>query len=149
MMQKLWKKLAMAAVVCGAMGLWSGTTEAAVAQAGNPFAVAITGQVQQYDLSVGIDGLPTEDLLTPAQRRRIEMERRRREMERRRRYHRPPPPPPRRHGPPPPHMRRHYPPPPPPRRHYPPPPRRHWSVDTNITNSVFQLPSGATASVMD
>ena len=130
MMQKLWKKLAMAAVVCGAMGLCSGTTEAAVAQAGNPFHVAIPGQVQTMNLSIGIDGLPTEDLLTPAQRRHIEMERRRREMERRRRYHRPPPPPP--------------------RRHYPPPPRRrHWSADTTAINNVFQLPDGSVATVTE
>lgn len=130
MMQKLWKKLAMAAVVCGAMGLCSGTTEAAVAQAGNPFAVDIPGQVQTMNLAVGIDAMPTEDLLTNAQRRRIEMERQRRAMERRRRYHRPPPPPP--------------------RRHYPPPPRRrHWSADTNAINNVFQLPSGAVATVME
>ena len=130
MMQKLWKKLAVAAVICGAMGLCSGTTEAAVAQAGNPFNVAIPGQVQTMDLSIGIDGLPTEDLLTPAQRRHIEMERRRREMERRRRYHRPPPPPPRRHAPPPQH-------------------RRHWSADTNAIGNVFQLPNGAVAAVTE
>ncbi|BAL84521.1 hypothetical protein SELR_28130 [Selenomonas ruminantium subsp. lactilytica TAM6421] len=126
-MKKLWKKIAMAAVVCGALSFMPGNSEAAVAQAENPFNVAIPGQVQTYDLSVGLDNLPTEELLTPAQRRRIEWERRRRmEMERR---------------------RRHYPPPPPPRRHYPPPPpRRHWSVDTNTNiNNVFTLPSEVSA----
>lgn len=135
-MQKVWKHLAMAAMVCGALSFMPGSSEAAVAQTGNAFDIAIPGQVQRIDLSVGLDGIPTEDLLTPAQRRHIEMERRRREMARRR-AHRPPPPPPRRHAPPPPPHRRHAP---------PPPPRRHWSVDTNtaITN-VFTLPSSVEA----
>jgi hypothetical protein len=111
------------------MSMMPGNSEAAVTQQAGAF--NMTGPAHVYDLSVGIDGIPTQETLTPAERRRLErarLERERRERERRRaleqqrrralerqRHHRPPP----------------------------PPPRRHWSVDTNIAaNSNIQLPSG-------
>lgn len=130
-MPSLWKKLAIGALVCGAFSLFSGTSEAAIAPA-NDFSLTIPGQVQSYDLSVGIGDFALEEKLTPAERRRIERERwererRRREMERRRRHHRPPPPPP--------------------RRRHAPPPRRHWSADVGQTVNMFQLPNGTIATL--
>jgi len=110
------------------MSMMPGNSEAAVTQQAGAF--NMTGPAHVYDLSVGIDGIPTQETLTPAERRRLErarLERERRERERRRALER----------------RRHHRPPPPPRGHRPPPPRRHWSVDTNIAaNSNIQLPSG-------
>ena len=128
-MRRFWQGLAIAAMVCGAMSMMPGNSEAAVTQQAGAF--NMTGPAHVYDLSVGIDGIPTQETLTPAERRRLErarLERERRERERRRaleqqrrralerqRHHRPPP----------------------------PPPRRHWSVDTDIAaNSNIQLPSG-------
>ena len=127
-MRRFWQGLAIAAMVCGAMSMMPGNSEAAVTQQAGAF--NMTGPAHVYDLSVGIDGIPTQETLTPAERRRLErarLERERRERERRRALER----------------RRHHRPPPPPRGHRPPPPRRHWSVDTNIAaNSNIQLPSG-------
>ena len=127
-MRRFWQGLAIAAMVCGAMSMMPGNSEAAVTQQAGAF--NMTGPAHVYDLSVGIDGIPTQETLTPAERRRLERarwERERRERERRRALER----------------RRHHRPPPPPRGHRPPPPRRHWSVDTNIAaNSNIQLPSG-------
>ena len=127
-MRRFWQGLAIAAMVCGAMSMMPGNSEAAVSQQAGAF--NMTGPAHVYDLSVGIDGIPTQETLTPAERRRLErarLERERRERERRRALER----------------RRHHRPPPPPRGHRPPPPRRHWSVDTNIAaNSNIQLPSG-------
>ena len=123
MRRRFWQGLAIAAMVCGAMSMMPGNSEAAVTQQAGAF--NMTGPAHVYDLSVGIDGIPTQETLTPAERRRLERarwERERRERERRRALER----------------RRHHRPPPP-----PPPPRRHWSVDTNIAaNSNIQLPSG-------
>ena len=127
-MRRFWQGLAIAAMVCGAMSMMPGNSEAAVTQQAGAF--NMTGPAHVYDLSVGIDGIPTQETLTPAERRRLErarLERERRERERRRALER----------------RRHHRPPPPPRGHRPPPPRRHWSLDTNIAaNSNIQLPSG-------
>ena len=127
-MRRFWKGLAIAAMVCGAMSMMPGNSEAAVTQQAGAF--NMTGPAHVYDLSVGIDGIPTQETLTPAERRRLErarLERERRERERRRALER----------------QRHHRPPPPPKGHRPPPPRRHWSVDTNIAaNSNIQLPSG-------
>lgn len=127
-MRRFWQGLAIAAMVCGAMSMMPGNSEAAVTQQAGAF--NMTGPAHVYDLSVGIDGIPTQETLTPAERRRLErarLERERRERERRRALER----------------RRHHRPPPPPKGHRPPPPRRHWSVDTNIAaNSNIQLPSG-------
>ena len=127
-MRRFWKGLAIAAMVCGAMSMIPGNSEAAVTQQAGAF--NMTGPAHVYDLSVGIDGIPTQETLTPAERRRLErarLERERRERERRRALER----------------QRHHRPPPPPKGHRPPPPRRHWSVDTNIAaNSNIQLPSG-------
>jgi hypothetical protein len=110
------------------MSMMPGNSEAAVTQQAGAF--NMTGPAHVYDLSVGIDGIPTQETLTPAERRRLErarLERERRERERRRALER----------------QRHHRPPPPPKGHRPPPPRRHWSVDTNIAaNSNIQLPSG-------
>lgn len=118
-MPSLWKKLAIAAMICGAFGFMPETTEAASTPQTTDFSITMPGQIQTYDFSIGIEDFAIVEKLSPAERRRIERERlrrerlererRRREMERRR-YHRPPPPPP--------HRRHHY-----------PPPRRHWSVD--------------------
>lgn len=132
-MRRFWQGLAIAAMVCGAMSVMPGNSEAAVTpQAG---AFNMTAPAQVYDLSVGIDGIPTQETLTPAERRRLErarLERERRERERRRALER----------------RRHHRPPPPPKGHRPPPPKRHWSVDTNIAaNSNIQLPSGVSVVV--
>ena len=127
-MRRFWQGLAIAAMVCGAMSMMPGNSEAAVTQQAGAF--NMTGPAHVYDLSVGIDGIPTQETLTPAERRRLErarLERERRERERRRALER----------------QRHHRPPPPPKGHRPPPPRRHWSVDTNIAaNSNIQLPSG-------
>ena len=127
-MRRFWKGLAIAAMVCGAMSMMPGNSEAAVTQQAGAF--NMTGPAHVYDLSVGIDGIPTQETLTPAERRRLErarLERERRERERRRALER----------------QRHHRPPPPPKGHRPSPPRRHWSVDTNIAaNSNIQLPSG-------
>jgi sRNA-binding protein len=139
-MRRFWQGLAIAAMVCGAMSMMPGNSEAAVTQQAGAF--NMTGPAHVYDLSVGIDGIPTQETLTPAERRRLERarlererrERERRERERRRAWER------RRALE---RQRHHRPPPPPPRGHRPPPPRRHWSVDTNIAaNSNIQLPSG-------
>ena len=128
-----WKKLAIGALVCGACSIMAGTTEAAIAPV-NDFSLTMPGQIQHYDLTVGIEDFAMEEKLSPAERRRLERERwererRRREMERRRRHHRPPPPPPR-------------------RRHYPPP-RRHWSADVGQTANMFQLPNGTIAALTE
>ena len=127
-MRRFWQGLAIAAMVCGAMSMMPGNSEAAVTQQAGAF--NMTGPAHVYDLSVGIDGIPTQETLTPAERRRLErarLERERRERERRRALER----------------QRHHRPPPPPKGHRPPPPRRHWSVDTNVAaNSNIQLPSG-------
>ena len=98
------------------------------------FSLTMPGQIQHYDLTVGIEDFAMEEKLSPAERRHLERERwererRRREMERRRRHHRPPPPPPR-------------------RRHYPPP-RRHWSADVGQTANMFQLPNGTIAALTE
>jgi hypothetical protein len=122
-MPNLWKKLAIAAMICSAFGFMPGTTEAATAPQAADFSVTIPGQMQTYDFSIGIEDFAIDEKLSPAERRRIERERwererRRREMERRR-YHRPPPPPP--------HRRHHY-----------PPPRRHWSADISQADNLIQ-----------
>ena len=135
-MRRFWQGLAIAAMVCGAMSMMPGNSEAAVTQQAGAF--NMTGPAHVYDLSVGIDGIPTQETLTPAERRRLErarLERERRERERRRALEQQ-----RRRAL---ERQRHHRPPPPPKGHRPPPPRRHWSVDTNIAaNSNIQLPSG-------
>lgn len=127
-MPSLWKKLAVAAMVCGVFSFMPGSSEAAIAPQADYLSLTIPGQIQVTDLSVAIDGIAMEEKLSPAERRRIqrerwERERRRREMERRR-YHRPPPPPPRRH-------------------HYPPP-RRRWSADLGQTGITSQFSDTST-----
>lgn len=123
-MPSFWKKLAIGALVCGACSIMAGTTEAAIAPV-NYFSLTMPGQIQHYDLTVGIEDFAMEEKLSPAERRRLERERwererRRREMERRRRHHRPPP-----------------------------PPRRHWSADVGQTANMFQLPNGAIAALTE
>ena len=133
-MRRFWQGLAIAAMVCGAMSMMPGNSEAAVTQQAGAF--NMTGPAHVYDLSVGIDGIPTQETLTPAERRRLErarLERERRERERRERERRRALEQQRRRAM---GQQRHHRPP-------PPPPRRHWSVDTNIAaNSNIQLPSG-------
>lgn len=133
-MRRFWQGLAIAAMVCGAMSMMPGNSEAAVTQQAGAF--NMTGPAHVYDLSVGIDGIPTQETLTPAERRRLErarLERERRERERRERERRRALEQQRRRAL---ERQRHHRPP-------PPPPRRHWSVDTNIAaNSNIQLPSG-------
>gem|GEM_PF-4191258 len=118
-MPNLWKKLAIAAIICSAFGFMPGTTEAATAPQSADFSVTIPGQMQTYDFSIGIEDFAIDEKLSPAERRRIERERwererRRREMERRRREM----------------ERRRY--------HRPPPPRRHWSADIGQAGQLIQ-----------
>ena len=132
-MPSFWKKLAIGVFFCSACSIMAGTTEAAIAPI-NDFSLTMPGQIQHYDLTVGIEDFAMEEKLSPAERRRLERERweresRRREMERRR-YHRPPPPPPRH------------------RRHYPPP-RRRWSADVGQTANIFQLTNGAATTLSE